>query len=112
MSLDEPKERYDKMNRAICLNYVDEDNRDSYKLCLGAYDIKCLRAEDVDENTVEIVIYGPAANVDAFKKAYDEGELEPLESMSRDLEFDEDYEGWLNNEVYWFDQLSEIEDKT
>ena len=95
-------------NRAACIIYTDEDNRDSYKLCLENYGLEVLRAEDVDENSVEIVIYGPAENVKAFIDDYEEGDLEPLDSMSRSLEFDEDYEGWLNNEVYWFDQMVEF----
>lgn len=89
--------------------WVDYDNRDSYKLCLGPYGLTCLMAVDVDADTVELTVYGETANVDRFLEDIENDCIEPLESMSTSLEYDEDYEGWLNNEVYWFDKLAAYE---
>lgn len=94
------------INRSTTILYADPDNRDSYKLCLSEYNLKCLNARDVNEDTVEITVYGPSDSIQRFSEDYADGSLEPLESMSRSLEFDEDYEGWLNNEVYAFDLLA------
>ena len=80
--------------------WFDPDNRDSYKICLPYYGLTCLMANDISEDEVEITIYGPTENMAAFLKDLEEDAVEPLDTMSTSLEFDEDYEGWLNNEVY------------
>ena len=96
---------YDTAHSSVTVRWEDEDNCDSYLLCLEHYNLKCLKAEPVDENTTEITLYGLAKDLDAFCSDFEDGAIEPLESMSRSLEFDEDYEGWLNNEVWHYKQL-------
>lgn len=98
-------------NYGKTINWFDYDNRDSYKLCLEHYGLKALKATPIDEITVELTVHGPIDNLKAFLEDFENGSCEPLDSMSRSLEFDDDYEGWLNNEIYAFDQLAEFEPK-
>lgn len=97
------------MNKSKTIIYEDSDNADSYLLCLEPYGLKLLLALPVGEDSTEITVYGKEEDVDRFAEDYEDGAVEPLESMSRSLEFDEDYEGWLNNEVWWLKQLSEYQ---
>ena len=97
------------MNTSATINWYDPDNRDSYLLCLDFYGIKCINSVDVDEDTTEITVYGPTENITKFLEDYEEDTVEPLNEMCISLEYDEDYEGWLNNEVYAFKQLAEFE---
>ena len=85
--------------------WTDEDNRHSFLLALPEYGLKLLLAEDIDDDSTEIVVYGSEDDLSRFLADFDEDAIEPLESMSASLEFDEDYEGWLNNEVWWQKQL-------
>ena len=91
------------------ITYVDYDNRDSYKLCLKPYNIKCLSANPIDEDSVEITIYGEQADVENFLDDFEEDCLEPMENMGRDIEYDEDYLAWLNNEIEIFDNCTAAE---
>lgn len=89
-----------KPNRkATLVDYFDDINPDSYLLCAEPYRIKILQALAKTPSDTELVIYGEAEDVDRFVEDNEEGCLEPMESMSQGIEYDDDYEAWLNNEV-------------
>ena len=95
----------DTKNTSITVVWEDEDNRHSFLLVLKAYGLKLLLAKDIDEDHCEITLYGPKEAVDKFREDFSEGSFLVLDEMSQSLEFDEDYEGWLNNEVWYIKQL-------
>ena len=95
----------DTNNASITVAWEDEDNRHSFLLVLEDYGLKLLQANDIDEDHCEITLYGPKEAVVQFREDFNEGSFTALDSMSRSLEFDEDYEGWLNNEVWYIKQL-------
>ena len=95
----------DTNNASITVVWEDEDNRHSFLLVLEDYGLKLLQANDIDEDHCEITLYGPKEAVAQFREDLDEGSFSVLDNMSRSLEFDEDYEGWLNNEVWYIKQL-------
>lgn len=97
------------MNKAKVIRWYDDVNPDSFVICAPNYGLKVLQAKYVHDNEVEIVVYGLAEDVDRFAADVEDGSVEPLESMGRDLEFDEDYEAWLNNEVNRMLDLAEQE---
>jgi len=95
----------DTNNASITVVWEDEDNRHSFLLVLEDYGLKLLRADDIDKDHCEITLYGPKEAVAQFREDFNEGSFTVLDNMSRSLEFDEDYEGWLNNEVWYVKQL-------
>lgn len=95
----------DTNNASITVVWEDEDNRHSFLLVLEDYGLKLLQANDIDEDHCEITLYGPKEAVARFREDFNEGSFAVLDNMSRSLEFDEDYEGWLNNEVWYIKQL-------
>lgn len=95
----------DTNNTSITVVWEDEDNRHSFLLVLEDYGLKLLRANDIDEDHCEITLYGQKEAVAQFREDFNEGSFSVLDNMSRSLEFDEDYEGWLNNEVWFIKQL-------
>jgi len=95
----------DTNNTSITVVWEDEDNRHSFLLELEDYGLKLLQANDIDEDHCEITLYGPKEAVARFREDFNEGSFSVLDNMSRSLEFDEDYEGWLNNEVWYIKQL-------
>ena len=95
----------DTNNASITVAWEDEDNRHSFLLVLEDYGLKLLQANDIDEDHCEITLYGPKEAVARFREDFNEGSFSVLDNMSRSLEFDEDYEGWLNNEVWYIKQL-------
>lgn len=97
------------MNKSKTLVYEDFDNADSYLLCLEPYGLKLLLAVPLDEDRTEVTVYGAPEDVDRFADDYEHGGLDPIDQMSASLEFDEDYEGWLNNEVWWMKQWMQVE---
>ena len=97
--------------KAAVVDYFDDYNPDSYLLCLEPYNLKLLQALAKTRDVTEIVVYGEAEDVDRFVEDNEEGTLEPMESVSKGLEFDEDYEMWLNNEVNRMLDLIEAERK-
>lgn len=99
----------DTKNASITVVWEDEDNRHSFLLVLKAYGLKLLLAKDIDEDHCEITLYGPKEAVDKFREDFNEGSFLVLDEMSQSLEFDEDYEGWLNNEVWYIKQLFEYD---
>ena len=99
----------DTNNSSITVVWEDEDNRHSFLLLLKAYGLKLLLAKDIDEDRCEITLYGPKEAVDKFREDFNEGSFLVLDEMSRSLEFDEDYEGWLNNEVWYIRQLMDYD---
>lgn len=99
----------DTKNSSITVVWEDEDNRHSFLLVLEAYGLKLLLAKDIDEDRCEITLYGPKEAVDKFHEDFNEGSFLVLDEMSRSLEFDEDYEGWLNNEVWYIRQLMDYD---
>lgn len=99
----------DTKNSSITVVWEDEDNRHSFLLVLEAYGLKLLLAKDIDEDRCEITLYGPKEAVDKFREDFNEGSFLVLDEMSRSLEFDEDYEGWLNNEVWYIRQLMDYD---
>ena len=109
MNLERPKTVINR--KAAVVDYFDDFNPDSYLLCLEPYKLKLLQALAKTKNTTEIVVYGEAEDVDRFIEDNEEGNLEPLDEMSKGLEFDEDYEMWLNNEVNRMLNLIEAERK-
>lgn len=109
MNLERPKTVINR--KAAVVDYFDDFNPDSYLLCLEPYKLKLLQALAKTKYTTEIVVYGEAEDVDRFIEDNEEGNLEPLDEMSKGLEFDEDYEMWLNNEVNRVFNLIEAERK-
>lgn len=99
----------DTKNSSITVVWEDEDNRHSFLLLLEAYGLKLLLAKDIDEDRCEITLYGPKEAVDKFCEDFNEGSFLVLDEMSRSLEFDEDYEDWLNNEVWYIRQLMDYD---
>lgn len=99
----------DTKNSSITVIWEDEDNRHSFLLVLEAYGLKLLLAKDIDEDRCEITLYGLKEAVDKFREDFNEGSFLVLDEMSRSLEFDEDYEGWLNNEVWYIRQLMDYD---
>ena len=95
----------DTNNTSITVVWEDEDNRHSFLLVLEDYNLKLLNMVDLDEDNCEITLYGSKEDVARFREDFNEGSFAVLDNMSRDLEFDEDYEGWLNNEVWYRKQL-------
>lgn len=96
----------DTDNTSITVAWEDEDNRHSFLLVLEDYGLKLLRANDIDEDHCEISLYGPKEEVARFREDFNEGSFTVLDNMSRSLESDEDYEGWLDNEVWHRKQLA------
>lgn len=99
----------DTNNTSITVAWEDEDNRHSFLLVLEDYGLKLLQAKDIDEDHCEITLHGPKEAVAQFREDFDEGSFSVLDNMSRSLEFDEDYEGWLNNEVWYIKQLMDYD---
>lgn len=99
----------DTNNASITVVWEDEDNRHSFLLVLEDYGLKLLKAKDIDEDHCEITLYGPKEAVAQFREDFNEGSFAVLDNMSRSLEFDEDYEGWLNNEVWYIRQLMDYD---
>lgn len=95
----------DTNNDSITVVWEDEYNRHSFLLLLEAYGLKLLMAKDIDEDQCEITLHGPREAVAKFREDFNEGSFLVLDEMSQSLEFDEDYEGWLNNEVWHIKQL-------
>ena len=95
----------DTNNASITVVWEDEENRHSFLLVLEDYGLKLLQANDIDEDHCEITLYGPKEAVARFREDFNEGSFSVLDNMSRSLEFDEDYEGWLNNEAWYIKQL-------
>lgn len=99
----------DTKNSSTTVVWEDEDNRHSFLLLLEDYGLKLLLAKDIDEDRCEITLYGPKEAVAQFREDYSEGSFLVLDEMSQSLEFDEDYEGWLNNEVWHIKQLMDYD---
>ena len=87
------------MNKSAVIEWFDDDNPESYVLCCEAYGIKIVNVEVIDEFNTEITVYGPIENINKFLEDYDEGNVEPFETVGSGDYDDEDYEAWLNNEV-------------
>ena len=98
------------MNKTALVEWFDDCNPDSYVLCPEHYNIKILQAKPTDEARTELVVYGSTEDVDKFLEDFDEGVVEPLETMQAGDFDDEDYEAWLNNEVNIRLSLQESED--
>ena len=60
---------------------------------------KFIFAKVLDKDRTELVVYGPTENVDRFLEDFEEGDLEPFDTVGAGNYDDEDYEAWLNNEV-------------
>lgn len=86
-------------NKSYTFVWEDEDNSLSFLLVLPDYNLKMLQHVDIDENSVEVTVKGAKEDVDRFIEDLEDYDFDVLDCMSRSLEFDEDYEGWLNNEV-------------
>lgn len=84
------------MNKSKTLVWEDEDNIRSYLPALKHYGLQLLKWVEVGTYETEITVYGPTEKVDAFLEDVEEGCVEPLESLSRDNEYDEDYTAALN----------------
>lgn len=97
------------MNKAVAVEWFDDVNPDSYVLIQPHYNVKILHAVPIDDESTEIVVYGPKANVDKFLEDFNEGEVEPFESVGSGDYDDEDYVSWLNNEVNYALTLNEID---
>lgn len=94
-------ENLENINKSATVLWEDEDNRHSFLLVLPDYGLKLVNIVDIDEDTCEITVYGSEADVNEFIEDLEDGSFAVLDTMSSSLEFDEDYEGWLNNEVWW-----------
>ena len=94
-------ENLENINKSATVLWEDEDNRHSFLLVLPDYRLKLVNIVDIDEDTCEITVYGSEADINEFTEDLEDGSFSVLDTMSSSLEFDEDYEGWLNNEVWW-----------
>lgn len=106
---EQDKEHMDNKNASATIVWTDEDNCHSYLVVLPEYGLKLLMAKDIDASSTEITVYGPADSVSQLLEDIAEDSIMPLDSMSASLEFDEDYESWLANEVCWQKQLMAYE---
>lgn len=86
-------------NRSVTIVWEDEDNVLSFLPALEWYDLELLRQSECDIYKTEITVYGPTKNIEAFLADFEEGCVEPLERLSRQNEFDEDYMTALNSAV-------------
>lgn len=102
-------EEFETENESKTLLWEDIDNRHSFLLVLPTYGLKLLMAKDIDEDRTEITIYGLREDLERFLEDLEEWDFSVLNDMSNSLEYDEDYEGWLNNEVWWQKLLMEAE---
>ena len=82
-------------NRSATIIWEDEDNIRSYILAANHYGLQILKWVEVDVYKTEVTVYGPSDKVKAFLDDLDEGTVEPLESLSRKHEYDEDYRSAL-----------------
>ena len=87
------------MNTSKTLVWEDEDNIRSYLPVLKHYGLQLLNWVEVGTYETEITIYGPTEKVDAFLADLEDGCVEPLESLSRNNEFDEDYQTALADAI-------------
>lgn len=92
------------MNKTAIVMWMDEFNLESYKLCQLEYNLKVLKATPYDKG-LELVVYGPADNVDEFINDVDDGCVRPLEQMSRACDTDEDYIDMLNRRIAEFESF-------
>ena len=79
------------MNKSAVVEWFDDDNPKSYLLCCEKYGIKFIFAKVLDKDRTELVVYGPTENVDHFLEDYEEGDLEPFETVGAADYDDEDY---------------------
>ncbi len=84
------------MNKSKTLIWEDEDNVQSYLPALKHYGLQLLKWTEVGTFKTEITVFGPTDNVNAFLEDVEEGCVEPLETLSRENEYDEDYVSALN----------------
>lgn len=96
-------------NESKTLLWEDIDNRHSFLLVLPTYGLKLLLAKDIDADHTEITVYGAHDDIASFLSDFEEWDFSVLNDMSNAVEYDEDYEGWLNNEVWWQKQLIKTE---
>ena len=87
------------MNKSATIVWEDEDNVRSYLPVLAYYGLKLLNWTEVGTFETEITVYGPTDKVDMFLEDFEDGSLEPLDSLSRENEYDEDYVTALNAAV-------------
>lgn len=87
------------MNKSKTLVWYDDYNPESYLLCMQHYGLKLLLDKKIDSCSTEITVYGQPENLDKFLADLDEGDIEPLDTKSAGIEYDDDYEAWLANEI-------------
>lgn len=98
------------MNKAAAVIWRDDFNAKSYKIVLPSYGLKCLLETPTSEfEEKEIVIYGPAENVDRFLADLEDYNFEILDTKAADLEADEDYKEWLDKQIADFELCEEME---
>lgn len=85
----------DMKNRSATIIWEDEDNIRSYVLAAAHYGLQILKWMEVDVYKTEITVYGPSDKVKVFLDDLAEGAIEPLESLSHQYEYDEDYQAAL-----------------
>lgn len=85
----------DMKNRSATITWEDEDNVRSYILAAAYYGLQILKWVEVGIYKTEVTFYGPSDKVKAFLDDRAEGAIEPLESLSRQHENDEDYQAAL-----------------
>lgn len=85
----------DMKNRSATIIWEDEDNVRSYILAVAHYGLQILKWVEIGVYKTEVTIYGPSDKVKAFLDDLSEGTVEPLESLSRQYEYDEDYQAAL-----------------
>ena len=79
------------MNKSITIIWEDDDLVTSYIPAAKWYGLEILKAVECDVYKTEVTLYGLAKDVDKFLEDFNEGSVEPLETLSRENEFDEDY---------------------
>ena len=85
----------DTKNRSATIIWEDEDNIRSYVLAAAHYGLQILKWMEVAVYETEITVSGPSDKVKVFLDDLAEGAIEPLESLSHQYEYDEDYQAAL-----------------
>ena len=96
---DKALQKIDMKNRSTTIIWEDEDNVRSYISAADRYGLQILKCVEVDVYKTEVTIYGPSDKVKAFLDDLAEGTVEPLASLSRQYEYDEDYQAALSKAI-------------
>lgn len=77
--------------KSAIINWFDELNTNSYRLAAKHYGIKLELQHEVTDTELLLLAVGEADKMQKFFDDFNDGEVEPMASLSRKYEFDEDY---------------------